>query len=455
MCSTYLRELRYYSIDFLSVKFNVNLEKTQEILNYLSRFNIITFNGEKYVFNYVGIIIFEDLVINCFPKYIKDDSNIKNDFKLIMKVIKKFNEYFADEDYKNHQLGESPFNLLSMMIFFIEDYYENGLYTNFKNNLEINGTGEILWNETIYNDQVMIYKNKPYYFELLTKYKFNDNFDFFKLLHKYIITECCKRLDELDLLDIFDLTYVELTDINLEDFGDMDFIITKIEQELNSEFNSHKQKLLKYMKNYLLKQNSFIESNFFTLYGSSSFFSIWEKICTNVFDNKLNKKLQDLKFPNDIQDYYDLNLELKKIIPKTKWMFNGHGPIYKSRLKPDLVTFNNETKEFFILDAKYYDLSLNDDELSGQPELYSITKQYLYELAYKEFIRLAGFRKVNNVFLFPTQNDSCNMGYVELDFMKNYSLDLTDIQIVKLSASMMYDLFLNNKRISVESLDVF
>ena len=70
-------------------------------------------------------------------------------------------------------------------------------------------------------------------------------------------------------------------------------------------------------------------------------------------------------------------------------------------LNLDLVTLYGDT--FVILDAtKYYNLDLKDDNLVGQPGLESITKQYLYELAYKKFIKDNEFNNVVNAFLFPS-----------------------------------------------------
>ena len=70
-------------------------------------------------------------------------------------------------------------------------------------------------------------------------------------------------------------------------------------------------------------------------------------------------------------------------------------------LNLDLVTLYGDT--FVILDAtKYYNLDLKDDNLVGQPGLESITKQYLYELAYKKFIKDNEFNNVVNTFLFPS-----------------------------------------------------
>ena len=97
---------------------------------------------------------------------------------------------------KMKELKDISFNLLSLMLFFIEDYYENGIYTNIQNILEINGNGEINWDRTINDNFALIKDDKPYYTELQTKYKIDDLYDYFRLLHEYIITDCSKRLEK-------------------------------------------------------------------------------------------------------------------------------------------------------------------------------------------------------------------------------------------------------------------
>ena len=55
---------------------------------------------------------------------------------------------------------------------------------------------------------------------------------------------------------------------------------------------------------------------------------------------------------------------------------------------------------FVIFDAKYYLIQLeHDEELRGQPGISDIVKQYLYQLAYKEFTDLHNITHVKNCFL--------------------------------------------------------
>ena len=378
--------------------------------------------------------------------------NIEKDFKQTLHVIKKYKNSNENIDYETDELEDISFNLLSMMIFFIEDYYENGIYNKIQNILEINGNGEINWDRTINGTFPIIKDNKPYYTELQTKYKIDDLFDYFRLLHEYIITECSKRLENVGLLELFDLTPVEISELELEDFGEKNFILNKLEKELNIEFNTHKQKLLKSMRTYLAEENSFSNENYLTLYGTSTYHNIWESICCEVLGDNLHKRLCDLKLPQKLNSKYRPNEELINIIKKPKWVLNN-GNFHEARktFEPDLITFYDDN--FIILDAKYYKIKFNEKGLSDQQPLESITKQYMYELAYKEFIELHDFKGVKNGFLFPTYDSQVdNKGYVELEILSN--LGLENIQVIMLPAREMNHLYLDNKKISIDKLDL-
>ena len=65
---------------------------------------------------------------------------------------------------------------------------------------------------------------------------------------------------------------------------------------------------------------------------------------------------------------------------------------------------------------------------TGQPGIESITKQYLYQLAYQRFIEDHKFSSVKNCFLLPTENNEIeDKGEVRMEMLSN--LGLQDIKI--------------------------
>ena len=441
MKSVFIRELEHYS----KSQIMEIIGNKENIFNQLQEYAVIDKENDLYHFKYVGVIIIENCVINCYPKYISNKDNISSDFKQVLNVIKKYKKLHDDFSYENEELEDISFNLLSLMLFFIEDYYQNGIYTNIQNILEINGNGEINWDRTINDNFALIKDDRPYYTELQTKYKIDDLYNYFRLLHEYIITDCSKRLEKSNLLEYFDLMHVELSDKTLDDFGDVDYILTRIEKELNIEFNTHKQKLLKSMHAYLSNKNSFTNENFLTLYGTSSYHVIWEEMCSQVFGNKLDKQLKDIINTKS-------NLRLIDIIEKPNWISNYDFNIRaKDTYIPDLITFFKG--KFIIFDAKYYNIKFKRDQLAGQPGIESISKQYFYELAYKSFIDYVGFKGVRNAFLFPTYDNKIdNKGYVELKMLSK--LGLENIQVIMLPASEINQLYLDNKKMDISRLNL-
>ena len=100
METVYVKELKHYSKDYL-YKLLGNDEK---VVNNLLKRDIIRYDDSSYQFNFVGIIIVDEYVINCYPKYIKNEDNIDGDFKQILQVIKKYNRFRDDFDYENDEL---------------------------------------------------------------------------------------------------------------------------------------------------------------------------------------------------------------------------------------------------------------------------------------------------------------------------------------------------------------
>ncbi|RAP50970.1 MAG: hypothetical protein BZ136_00290 [Methanosphaera sp. rholeuAM74] len=444
MDSIYIRESEHYSKKYL-----IDL-LGQSVHDKLLNQAVITYDAvnDTYQFNYVGVIIIDEMVINCYPKYIHEKSSIHDDFKQVINVIKRYESTCEDDAYEDIETDNLTSNMLPMMLFFVEDYYENGVYTKIHSILEDNGDGEIDWNRTVNKDQSIVINDKAYYTHLQTKRKLNDLYDYYRLLHEYIITDCSNYLEKNELLHLFDLTPVEISDNHLDDFGKLDFILNKLDKQQNIEFNTHKQKLLKVMHSYLSKNNLFNDENTLLLYGTRTYHDVWEKVCKHVLKDKLDKKLSKLHLPCQLNDKYNPSYELIKVIKKPTWILKDKHPRKTDTFIPDIVAIKDD--QFIILDAKYYDLT-TDKNISGQPGLESITKEYLYELAFKEFTEDNAFKTIKNAFLFPTEKSEVNnLGIVKLDILS--LLGLQDIQLIMLPANLVYEHYLDNTKMNISHL---
>ncbi|UJZ87186.1 LlaJI family restriction endonuclease [Heyndrickxia coagulans] len=109
----------------------------------------------------------------------------------------------------------------------------------------------------------------------------------------------------------------------------------------------------------------------------------------------------------------------------------------------------NNSHQFIIFDAKYYNIQLeHGKELRGQPGIGDITKQYLYQLAYKNFVNDHGIQDVKNCFLMPTEQHSIiNKGYVNIEMLDAFGLQ--NIQIRQLPAELIYSHYLSNEKMDI------
>jgi hypothetical protein len=347
------------------------------------------------------------------------------------------------------------------MLFLLQDYFEYGAYTNTQDIIESNGSGDILWDKTINETFTLLSNNRPYYPELLTIKRVNDDFDFFKRLHECILTRCTKELRDADLLDLFDIMGVDISDEQIEDFGDREYILDRIIKELNVQFNTRKQLLLKTLYAYIANSSALDDLDCFSMFGTNSFNLVWEKVCSEVMDNQLQKQIGHLQLPIPLTEQYR-NMRHKKLIDlidKPQWAGdspNGEPFIKQAEdtLIPDLVSIINidGDYQFIIFDAKYYNIQLEaNKKLRGQPGIESITKQYLYQLAFQPFVEAHQIRNVRNCFLMPTaSSEIVQKGVASLTMLSN--LGLQDIQIRLLPTEMMYRHYIENTKFDMQLL---
>lgn len=413
-------------------------------------------NGYLYVFTFVGVITVANRVLKCYPKYLLNANTPKDELKQVIKVLEKYNSKEQIVRMYNDSTDGKAFNLLAVILYLLNDYFENGPYTNAQDIIESNGSGEILWDRTINDTFTLLSSNRPYYTDLQTKKRITDNYDYIKRLHECILSIASKELRDSDLLDLFDIAPVELSDEVLDDFGEKDYILYRIEKELNVQFSTRKQLLLKAIYAYVAHSSSLYDVDCFTMFGTNSFNLVWESVCARVLDNQLDSTLNSLAslLPVPLKDSYSGQNKLRDIIEKPLWSATGKRA--DNTLVPDIVTIHGKGKEigFFIFDAKYYNAVLDENKApKGQPGIESISKQYLYQLAYKQFTDDYKITFVRNCFLLPTEkNEIILKGYASLTMLDN--LGLQQIQVRYLPATMVYEHYLGNRILDIEKLAI-
>ena len=494
MAKGFFREKKHYSLQEIADNLNnIDMEETRRIVGILKKYGVIKAVKNKadfedlsnenivltdvvdnsseieYIFDYVGVVAVEGQVFKCYPKYIKSTECLFENLKQVLKVIRKYN---ASEQLIYLFNGEDDsriFNKLAVALHLLETYYADGLYTNQKDIIETNGEGEILWDKTINETFAIIQDNKPYYVELQTQNTVDNDYDYFRRLHECVLTQCSKELVDTGLLDLFELKEVDLTQENLSDFGDMSYILYRLQSEIQTQYITRKQNLLKTIYTYIA--NAKIDKNdiSYSLYGTNSFNLVWEKVCAANFENVLDKKIVDLPLSDSTRNKSEYkNMTLREVIKAPRWKNTKHPNVIEPKvktLKPDLVCIypvDEQKKDycFGIYDAKYYCIDYQVHEgkasISGQPGVGDVTKQYLYQLAFDNFIGKQGYRYVQNVFLCPDEVGDKQYGWVQMDILNHIgNKKLENIAVVKLCASKMYQLYLDNQTISENEINQY
>ena len=483
--SSFVREQQRYSKNQLRSRFSFDDEGVEKFIKNLKSYGIlktVANSGEQkeltdlvdedvqvleetagnddclYVFTYVGVVTMGNRVIKSYPKYILSDDEPFAQMRQVVKVLERYNH--SEEQIINLFNGDGDnrsFNILAVILYLLNDYFENGIYSNTEDVLEVNGEGDIMWGRTIDDGLAIIEDDRPYYMELITRRTIEDEMDYFKRLHECVLTDCSLQLHEAGLEDLFEIETVTLSEAALEDFGDQEYILGRIMQELNIQYNTHRQILLKTIYTYVSQDRRMFEENQgISMFGTTVFHAVWEKACADVFGNKLNMNIGQIQMSVPLAAGYDEKWKLIDLIEKPKWF--GADVVQEAResLIPDLISINQyDGRDWFIIfDAKYYLLQLEKGQmLRGNPGVGDITKQYLYELAYKKFIADHNIAVVKNCFLMPTEGKAIVIkGVAKLEMLS--AIGLEDIQIRQIPADMLFAHYLSRKRIDIQMLQL-
>lgn len=482
MAKGFFRELKHYKLNEISMELEIETEEAKRLVSILKKYGIVKAvkaskpeyedlsnqdiiltdvvenNPEiRYAFDFVGVVMVEEHVFKCYPKYIFSTTEPIKQLKQVLKVIKKYNNKEQLIYLFNGEDDNKIFNRLAVSLHLLEEYFQYGIYTNQHDVIEANGEGEILWEKTINETFALIQNNRPYYMEFQTRNTVDDDMDYIKRLHECVLTQCTYELKKAGILELFDIAEVELTGSCLDDFGDVDYIKHRMERELHTQFVTRKQILLKTIYTYIANEKANQNDLNFSLYGTNSFNLIWERVCAENFDSVLDKKLHEL--PLALAEDYEAskNKKLIDIIDRPQWYkYNLDAIAGKiDTLKPDLVCiypWGDADYCFGIYDAKYYCIDFKEVngkyKVTGQPGVGDVTKQYLYQLAYDDFITKQGYKYVQNMFFCPHEVAEPNYGYVEMEMLHTIGdKALENIAVVKLCADEMYGLYLKNEKI--------
>ena len=427
MRKVYVRELKPYSLIGLSELFGVSFDETRLLLEDLIVRGIVRFRtgdldsvehsedgedaafDELYQFRFVGLVMAYDLVVVSYPKYYRDDIPGDDELRLIMRALKRSGGLLVSSSLEDED--EKIDSRLPVMLALLELYGEYGEYSNYVECREINGGGSIDWNRTISRHLPIFSDGRPVYTEFETRKMLRDDSDYITRLHRAVLTECSREFCEAGVCELLSIDGVWLSDEEVDEFGDVETLEWRLNRERTSQFVDWKLSTLDLLERYLLGRDSKARKNEIKTLGTTSFYHLWELACGVAFGNVLGNRLGSLGLELVGRWAARKDDTLLGIIPRPHWervSDNGYvdcGDV--DTLIPDIASFvtdDQDRKLFCIYDAKYY-VPSRSGRMMYQPGLESVTKQFLYQSAYKEFIEDQGFDAVVNAFLVPGNVD--------------------------------------------------
>lgn len=421
-----VRELKPYSLALLSSLFGRSSLQTKELVGDLMTRGIVRYRtgwnsdpeeadaegaapDELYQFRFVGLLMMGDMVVVAYPKYFRDRVPTDDELRLIFQVLKRDAGVAVVTSFEDS--GTITDDKLPVMLALLELYGEYGEYSNYVEGFELNGSGSIDWSRTVDRRLPILSNGRPIYTECETRKTFRDDSDYIARLHRAVLTECSRTFRDAGIDRLLSIDGVWLSDDEAEDFGDSETLGKRLERERSTQFIDWKLLTLDLLEHYLLVRESEVRSDEVRALGTTSFYNVWENACKIAFGDVLKRSVDSLGF-EIVGEWADNSKEkLIEVIPQPQWE-RWHGDGFSERegtdtLIPDIVAIANDLdgkRLFCIYDAKYY-VPTTSGRMKRQPGLESVTKQFLYQSAYRRFVQAHGFDRVANTFLVPGTAD--------------------------------------------------
>lgn len=382
--------------------------------------------------NYVGVIAHGTAVVCAIPKYynrqVVPSEQLISDFAKILKVLKRISKSYQIPDGKNLSASElGIFNELILADNLLRDYLEYGLYRKNIDVLLINGDGETNWNATVNQLNPIFSSKRPIYYDVYNSSAITEEYNVVTVLHKFFIRKYLKKFGKI--LD-YNFTFTDDCVNEIFELGSVEYLRSAVRKELYSVYSDREILLLKRLLS-VLNEEEFEESSAFSLFGTGYFHTVWEKVCAEVFQNRLE--------------------EYSHLIAKPLWNDTNGLNVTKKTLKPDIIcTLGGEESKFFVLDAKYYDLAyqLKNGELSvdENPGIEDVSKQFLYEMAFRD----VDYAQKYNCFLFPKLGADF---YAVVGFVSFELFGDAKIYNVLISPKLLFNKYLNGEKIGEATLN--
>lgn len=326
--------------------------------------------------NYVGIKFLDDDIKVYFPmgyEIPSDNSECRKSIISLLKTIsieRILNKSDSKYSLNNGKDKEIPIN---SFLWIIDDYLNNGLYTDKEKIYKKGKNGKINWKKTL-NTKFYISNNSAIYLDpYVEKNTLEDNI--ITDIHAYCVGV------SIDYIGwIFGNIPRPNNNIKVERIA---YYVSIINKELIQSFDDKKKTLLMNLKMILEMSGGDYKIKMKNI-GTNSYEYIWEYIVNSVYGN----------------------LDPKLYFPNSKYHLIGFDDdIESSSLRPDTVL--EVEKDLYILDSKYYKYGITKNP-SDLPSTDSIQKQITYGDHAKN--KIQKHKKIFNAFIIPYNKHNNKFG---------------------------------------------
>lgn len=298
--------------------------------------------------------------------------------------------YHEPSPFLNDRPERGTISGLAAAEWLIEDFNANGLLRRTETSHEMSGNGSTDWRRTVENIDPVMSRGRPVYLETITKRSEQDHRNFATRLHLFLLEKLSAEYGPL-----LDLEPVLLDHEPVERLQALPSVEECESQLAIEQRRTYSQRGIELLAMMLATVQAIeIETaHGLALYGTSSFYNVWEQACKSAFKDEVGSWLPH--------------------IPKPIWTAADGSKNDQGTFIPDLVApISNE--ELLIGDAKYYRLSFSPT-LMGNPGVNDVAKQIWYKQHLQGIAEESGYAVVQNAFLFPSDvKDVQLLGGVEL-----------------------------------------
>ena len=371
---------------------------------------------------FVGVVVAGGRSFQILPKIFSDPSvSAPSTMRQVIRALRRYASWqpqFREEaPFLDPASSRTELNALALADWLIRDYLNSGIYRRLRGREEIGGQGQVKWRRTIERTLPVLSSGRPIYVDTITRSATRDRDHFVSRLHRHIVESATRLFGYL-------LGYgpLNLDHEPFEPFSELPALPlsqSKIRFELRGAYSDRTMHLLPMLLAWLTAIEN-AEATDLALYGTNSFYDVWEKVCAHALGNEREK--------------------WQSHIPRPTWS-SEDGHIHTAdTFEPDIVTRieDGAVEHLLIADAKYYRLSM-PPSLQGHPGVNDVAKQLWYQRCLTDAAHARGLGKTFNIFVVPGPEN-------EMGFWSDGKVDLaglpdTTVKVKRLSGLLALERF--------------